>query len=200
MISACTELPSKRTPAVSDTRNADSGVTIARGENPDQTRRQNLVEAGFSPLAAHEVGYYMDVQEARFRQFFAKTDVVINRTGERITAMLPGTTMFPSDSARLHPEVLPFLDNIAKVLDEYRKTLVSIGGYTDNRGDSGYNQRLSEQRALAVGRYLAGKGISPRRLVVVGYGEADPVADNDTTAGRASNRRVELTLSPIVGG
>ena len=70
-----------------------------------------------------------------------------------------------------------------------------IEGHTDSTGPDGYNQGLSERRAEAVQGYLVDHGVSPSNLSTVGYGEAQPVADNSTREGRALNRRVELRVS-----
>ena len=71
---------------------------------------------------------------------------------------------------------------------------VELGGHTDSSGDDKVNQALSQRRADSVKKYLAGKGIAADRLTAVGYGEAQPIADNKTKAGRQENRRVELKV------
>ena len=70
-----------------------------------------------------------------------------------------------------------------------------INGHTDNVGSDAYNQKLSEARAAAVKKYLAGKGISEAAMSTAGYGESKPIADNATAAGRQNNRRVEFEIS-----
>jgi outer membrane protein OmpA-like peptidoglycan-associated protein len=67
------------------------------------------------------------------------------------------------------------------------------------RAPDAYNQTLSEKRAQAVASYLGAQGVQQVRLLVVGFGETHPIADNATEAGRAQNRRVEITLSPVTG-
>ncbi|MBK6635569.1 MAG: OmpA family protein [Chitinophagaceae bacterium] len=69
-----------------------------------------------------------------------------------------------------------------------------MDGHTDSQGKDEYNQTLSEERAASVRAYLVSKGIDESRLSSAGYGETTPVADNKTAAGRAKNRRVEMTL------
>jgi outer membrane protein OmpA-like peptidoglycan-associated protein len=69
-----------------------------------------------------------------------------------------------------------------------------IDGYTDNTGEPDKNQLISERRATAVKKYFAGKGIDKKRIVSAGHGDADPVADIRTFAGRARNRRVVLNF------
>ena len=85
------------------------------------------------------------------------------------------------------------------MLKEYEKTIVQVAGHTDNTGSDAYNQTLSEKRAQAVASYLGAQGVQQVRLLVVGFGEGHPIADNSTADGRAQNRRVEITLSPVTG-
>jgi outer membrane protein OmpA-like peptidoglycan-associated protein len=76
-------------------------------------------------------------------------------------------------------------------------TIVEVAGHTDSTGAASYNQRLSEQRAQTVARYLIGRDVNEDRMLVVGYGQDAPIASNDTHEGRQQNRRVELTLVPL---
>jgi outer membrane protein OmpA-like peptidoglycan-associated protein len=89
------------------------------------------------------------------------------------------------------------LDNIASTLGEYRQTMVEVAGHTDDVGDDQSNQVLSERRAAAVASYLESRGVMQERIMIVGAGEAHPIANNDTEAGRAENRRVEITIVPV---
>jgi OmpA-OmpF porin, OOP family len=87
------------------------------------------------------------------------------------------------------------LDEVAKILKDNSQLKMSIDGYTDIVGGDVYNQKLSENRAGAVKKYLVKQGIDESRLIVTGHGKNDPVADNKTAAGRQKNRRVEMKLS-----
>ena len=86
------------------------------------------------------------------------------------------------------------LDKLAEFLLVNRTTRIEIGGHTDNVGGIDENQILSENRAMEVVEYLIGKGIETYRLVAKGYGESDPISDNDTEKGRAQNRRTEFMV------
>lgn len=105
--------------------------------------------------------------------------------------MLDGVN-FDNDSARLRPESLTILDNAAATLKEWGEVKVEVAGYTDAASSIAYNLTLSQRRAETVRAYLIKHGIAAERLTARGYGEAQPVADNKTAAGRAKNRRVEL--------
>ncbi len=89
----------------------------------------------------------------------------------------------------------PKLNDVVTILNENSSFKVQIDGHTDSQGKDDYNQTLSENRAASVKAYLVSKGISENRISSAGYGETKPVADNNTAAGRAKNRRVEMTLS-----
>lgn len=99
---------------------------------------------------------------------------------------------FVSGSATLTKAAKAELDKGATILSEHPDIKISIEGHTDNTGKEAANQKLSEKRAEAVKAYFVKKGISADRLVTVGYGQSNPVADNKTVKGRAENRRVEF--------
>lgn len=99
---------------------------------------------------------------------------------------------FGTQRAVLTPSSAASLDQIADMLVANPTMRVEVAGYTDNLGPTGTNLRLSRQRAGVVKAYLVRKGVSAERLVVRGYGSANPIAPNTTSSGRAENRRVEL--------
>jgi outer membrane protein OmpA-like peptidoglycan-associated protein len=75
--------------------------------------------------------------------------------------------------------------------------MVEVRGHTDDRGSDAFNLKLSEKRAEAVVAYLVAQGVPAARLRAAGRGEAEPVYDNDTRAGRSANRRVEFVIAPV---
>ena len=101
---------------------------------------------------------------------------------------------FESGKATLTSSSYPMLDEVKSILAEYTDYNLSINGYTDNVGGDDMNLQLSKDRVEAVKAYLFSKGVSDSRLVANGFGEANPVGDNNTAAGRTQNRRVELDL------
>lgn len=106
---------------------------------------------------------------------------------------LEGVSFHPG-SDRLTEKSAAILTQAAEALKALDKKTVTIAGHTDSQGDENYNLGLSLSRANAVKRYLTQRGIAASRLKSVGYGESQPIASNDTAAGRARNRRVELRL------
>lgn len=101
---------------------------------------------------------------------------------------------FETSSAVLKYESFVQLDKVVTIMNKYPSYSVRINGYTDNVGNSDSNQRLSERRAKACFDFFTTKGISASRMVYKGYGEVNPVADNNTKEGRRLNRRVEFEL------
>ncbi len=101
---------------------------------------------------------------------------------------------FTTGSAELTPSSAGTLDAVADALRRYPEMRVEIQGHTDSQGNRDFNTRLSQQRADAVRMYLLNKGIAASRLSARGFGPDQPVAGNDTAAGRAQNRRVELVI------
>ncbi len=89
------------------------------------------------------------------------------------------------------------LDSLVDYLKYKLDLNVQISGHTDNKGTDGYNDTLSYDRAKAVADYFVNKGINTKRLTYGGYGRSMPIADNNTTAGRQRNRRVEFMLKQV---
>jgi OOP family OmpA-OmpF porin len=122
-----------------------------------------------------------------------RAGVEVDATGCAVDApiTLPGVSFAP-DSAELTAASRGVLDRVAQVLSTVPSVRVEVAGHTDSAGRAEYNRTLSQRRAESVVAYLIERGIDADRLSARGYGEEQPVADNATPAGRASNRRVEL--------
>lgn len=101
---------------------------------------------------------------------------------------------FPTASAELQPEAFPELGQLSGYLLDHPEVQVEIAGHTDDVGQAIDNQELSERRAGAVRQYLIEQGVNAGRITHQGYGESQPVAENDTAEGRQQNRRVECVL------
>ena len=175
-------------------------VGALSGKDSRERKKRALIGAGVGGLAGAGVGAYMDKQEAELRQQLQGTGVSVTRNGENITLNMPGNITFKSGSADLDPRFFRVLDSVGLVLKKYDQTLVEIAGHTDNVGSDQSNQILSQNRATTVSQYLVSRGVLAERTIVIGAGEKHPVASNDTEAGRAQNRRVEINLLPIKQG
>ncbi|GIV55329.1 MAG: VWA domain-containing protein [Chlorobiota bacterium] len=101
---------------------------------------------------------------------------------------------FDVDKAELKPESKPALDNIEALMRAYPNMVIELRGHTDSTGSPEYNLRLSERRANAVRAELIRRGIQSERVMAIGFGSTQPVADNRTPEGRALNRRTEFVV------
>ena len=179
---------------------AGVAVGLMSGDDAVERRQHALIGAGIGALAGGSIGYYMDKQEAELRAELEGTGVSVVRNGENITLSMPGNVTFATDSSDLSPAFFDVLNSVGKVLAEFEQTVVEVAGHTDSTGSDSYNQSLSKRRATSVSAYLSGQGIIDQRLITLGMGEARPIADNSTSAGRQANRRVEITMVPVTQG
>lgn len=101
---------------------------------------------------------------------------------------------FEFGNAVLTADSKPKLDNVAKLLEKHPSFKIKVSGYTDSSGADDLNLALSKKRATSVKEYLISDGVAASRIQAEGYGEANPVADNETEEGRAKNRRVEFEI------
>jgi outer membrane protein OmpA-like peptidoglycan-associated protein len=170
---------------------------LLSGSDATERRQRAMIGAGVGAIAGGAVGVYQDRQEAELRRSLAGTGVDVVREGDNITLSMPGAITFGFDSAEVQPRFLPVLDTLSDTLNEYNQTVIEIAGHTDSTGSPEYNQGLSERRAAAVDNYLGNRGVLRDRTLVVGAGQAHPIASNATESGRAQNRRVEITLVPM---
>lgn len=99
---------------------------------------------------------------------------------------------FDFNKSDIRADARPVLEQAATILQQNPSVQVLVEGHTDNIGSAEYNQALSVRRAESVFRYLVNLGVAPERFRVEGFGKSNPIASNDTEAGRAQNRRVEL--------
>lgn len=102
--------------------------------------------------------------------------------------------VFETGGYELSPDAKTRLDVVIHAAKQNPSRTLTIAGFTDDTGRAETNRELSQKRANAVKAYLEGQGVASSRIVSVGRGESNPVASNDTTEGRAENRRVEITL------
>ncbi len=158
-----------------------------------------IVGAGIGGVAGGVVGYKMDQQIKELKEQTAGSGVDVTEVdnGQAILVNLPDGVTFDVDSSTLKPQFRTTLDQIAQSLQSYPDSLIDVYGHTDSTGSDQYNQALSQRRAQTVADYLTMRGVSVSRVRSQGYGETMPVATNDTDAGRALNRRVEIKIVPI---
>jgi outer membrane protein OmpA-like peptidoglycan-associated protein len=120
---------------------------------------------------------------------------------EKAPVQLSEQLLFKENSSKLTPESKRALDAVAQAISKSKDQTVLVSGYTDDAESGGKNAlskrwQLSSARALEVAKYLAGRGVNPMTIGVLGFGPARPVAPNDSLANRALNRRAEIALAP----
>jgi outer membrane protein OmpA-like peptidoglycan-associated protein len=160
-------------------------------------RTEKIIGAGIGGLAGAGIGAYMDRQEQELRRRTAGTDVRVIRQGDDLILNMPSGITFATNESSIQPQFRTTLDQVADVLRQYNQTYVDVYGHTDSTGSDSYNLDLSQRRATAVADYLTMRGVQSARLGTRGFGESQPIASNDTEAGKAANRRVEIKLVPI---
>lgn len=149
-------------------------------------------------------GAYMDKQQTEFEQELsderAQNQIEIERQKNEILKLtMSSQVSFDFNSATIKSTFYSPLDKIAGIMRRYPKTQIVVVGHTDDVGSEEYNLQLSLKRANAVADYLIEQGVEEYRLGTEGHGEIEPVATNDTPAGRAQNRRVEIFVVPEEG-
>jgi outer membrane protein OmpA-like peptidoglycan-associated protein len=140
------------------------------------------------------IGDYMDKQEKALRKNVKSAE--IERRGDRPFLVWKSQILFDVDRAALKSGAERDLAELAEVLTEYPETDLVIEGHTDSTGTAAYNEELSMRRARSVTDFLETRGVVAGRLTPRALGEKQPVAGNDTAAGRQLNRRVEVEIKP----
>jgi outer membrane protein OmpA-like peptidoglycan-associated protein len=164
-----------------------------------------LVGAVGGGLTGAAVGNYMDNQkrdlEKNLAQEIQSGQARVEKLPDNVVRVtMTSQTAFETNSSDIKPRFHSTLDKLADVVVRYGKTTLTVVGHTDNVGSTGYNQRLSERRALAVAQFLESRRVDAMRLATAGKGEIQPVATNSTESGRRANRRVEIYVEPVVQG
>jgi outer membrane protein OmpA-like peptidoglycan-associated protein len=181
-VAAKERVESARLERAEDNQNLRTERERIRAEDdraPRVTARETKPDERKAAAALQNLGQVADVKEE-------PRGVVIT---------LSGSLLFPSGKEELSPIARQSLDRVAHALKQQpASTTFEVAGHTDNSGTDKQNQQLAAQRAKAVADYLVAAGIDPDRISVVGRGESQPIAGNDTSEGRASNRRVEVVV------
>lgn len=135
-------------------------------------------------------------QFAKVEEMFTENEARVFRQGDAIILRLVGLT-FDSGAAQIRPENFALLEKVEKAIDVFPRSELIIEGHTDSYGGDEMNQQLSQRRAESVQQYMINAMRIPTyRLIATGYGETRPVASNETEAGRARNRRIDIVIRP----
>ncbi|MEP3347517.1 MAG: OmpA family protein [Litoreibacter sp.] len=172
------------------------GGAIGANTTSDNNLERGLIGAAIGGAVGGLIGNELDKQADDLRSDLGNNNVDVVNTGSELRVTLPQDLLFATDSTSLRPDLQADLRAVANNLNDYPNSNVIVVGHTDSTGDASYNQNLSERRAQAVSSVLSRAGVAGSRLRVSGQGESQPVASNDSVAGRAQNRRVEIIIQP----
>lgn len=176
--------------AVGAVGGAAAGAVI--GTAAGSTAKGAIIGAVVGGAAGAIIGHQMDQQAKELKQNIPGAKV--ERVGEGIQVTFESGLLYDFDSDVVEPTARSNLKQLAASLDQYPNTDLLVVGHTDAVGSADYNQDLSQRRALAAARYLVSQGVDGARVETQGRGESEPVASNETDAGRAANRRVEVAI------
>lgn len=154
---------------------------------------QTVAQAKGAQAVVANAGQYR--LQARNQQLEQQLRDLQARRTDRGIVMSLGDVLFATGKAELTSGAATRVDRLAQFLRDHPDRTVRIEGYTDSTGSSQTNLQLSENRAGAVRDQLVSMGVDPSRIMAQGYGEAGPVAPNDTDGGRQQNRRVDIVIS-----
>lgn len=189
--SGCASMSNKERGAVIGA-GAGAAVGGVIGNQTGSTARGAIIGAAVGGAAGAIIGHQMDQQAKELDQSIAGAKV--ERVGEGIEVTFDSGLLFDFDSDRIKPEAAKNLQELAKSLNKFGNSNLMIVGHTDSQGEDAYNMALSVRRANAASAYLQSQGVPASRISTAGRGESEPVASNDTDAGRQQNRRVEVAI------
>lgn len=176
------------------TAGAAGGAVVggAVGKAAGNTVLGAILGAAIGGAAGLYIGNYMDKQAAEIKQDIAGARV--ERVGEGIRITFDSGILFDVNKAELKPISKENISKLAAILQKYPDTNILLEGHTDATGTDEHNLELSRARSQAVANFLASLQVSATRFTIMGYGEAQPIADNESEIGRAQNRRVEIAI------
>ena len=173
---------------------AGSGAVVGGiiGKQAGNTALGAILGAAVGGAAGAYIGNYMDKQAEEIERDL--DGATVERVGEGIKITFDSGILFAVGKSDLQSAARANLTDLAAILNKYPDTEVLIEGHTDATGSDDSNMTLSRNRAQSVANYLESLQVAPTRFTTMGYGESQPIASNDTDAGRQANRRVELAI------
>jgi outer membrane protein OmpA-like peptidoglycan-associated protein len=192
---ACSSLKKNKNTSVGVGTGAIVGGVIGGllGKKGNNSAGGVIIGAAIGGVAGGAIGRYMDKQKRDLEKQLGNT-AKVERVGEGLQISFDSGILFEFGSSSLSSSIQTKLREFSETLKKYADTNILIDGHTDNVGSDDFNLKLSHKRAESVQSLLMGQGVSSSRLGTRGFGEGSPVATNDTDAGRAKNRRVEISI------
>jgi len=178
--------------AESDRARRDAEAQAAAAQTQAANAQAQAQDAQMQAQAAQQQAAMLAERSARLEALLVELHAQKTERGMVVTI---GDVLFATDRADLTPGGMANVRKLAEVMMQNPDRTVSVEGFTDSTGSSAHNLQLSERRAAAVAQALTSMGVPRERVATRGYGEAYPVASNDTGANRQLNRRVEIVLS-----
>lgn len=188
------DLSEKREQMLLEAQQFEAQQARERAEAAKAQAEQARKQAEMAEARAKQAREQAEAAETRNEQMKQQLSELQAKKTKRGHVITLGNILFEVDKAELTSEAMQGLSRLVNFLKDFPEREVVIEGYTDSTGSEAYNLDLSQRRAGAVRRFLVDNGIAPERIVARGYGEAYPVAPNDTAAGRARNRRVDIVI------
>lgn len=171
-----------------------TGAAVGNAIGDD--RRSTIIGGIAGATIGGLIGENMARQERELTQQLSGSGARITNTGSQLRVILPEEVTFPTGSDQVDPGFYPALREVARSLEMHPDSTVRVVGHTDNVGSDAYNRQLSVDRALSVARILIRYGVSSTRITYSGRGMSEPIASNASAQGRATNRRVEIIITP----
>ncbi len=172
------------------------GAAISKGTGGRHTARDAAIGAAVGALGGYLWSSHMQKQKAEMEAAAAGTGIEVTQTADnQLKLEVPSDVSFDTNRADIKPNLAPVLDRFAQTLNANTATTVRVIGHTDSRGSDAINNPLSVNRASSVRDYLSARGVQASRIAIDGRGAREPIADNNTDAGRARNRRVEIYVA-----
>lgn len=190
-LSGCSNMNKKEKGAVIG---AAAGAVVGGviGNQAGNTALGAILGAAIGGAAGAYIGNYMDKQAAEIERDIEGARV--ERVGEGIKITFKSGILFDVDKSELKSPAKADIQQLAVILNKYPDTEILIEGHTDSDGTDEHNRELSIRRAQSVATDLTSHQVIATRFTVMGYGEAQPIADNATADGKQQNRRVEIAI------
>ncbi|MDL1863581.1 OmpA family protein [Betaproteobacteria bacterium PRO7] len=172
------------------------GAATAGGNRSRSATTGAAVGAAVGAIGGYVWSKKMEEQRQKMEQASRGTGIDVTRTADnRLKLNIPADAGFDVNRSEIKPALGGVLDRFAATMNEHAVTTIQIVGHTDSTGTDAVNNPLSVARAQSTRDRLVARGVAAQRIAIEGRGEREPIASNDTEAGRAQNRRVEIYIA-----